>query len=245
MNRWQTLRLYGAGSILLPAAALVIWQEHVWIHAVFVAWTMLAAWAWVVTDRREQAERNARTAQALQTTAIRTLNHHRHDWMNDLQVLYGYIRMNKLDKTVECVEKIRERMTAESRIAKLGIPSLVLFVQSFRTVTNAMQLHVEAADDINLAELPLDGEGAAEALIDTINAYRFAVKPTGGEAARLTVTMQRDERHLHVLLQYEGELLSSEELHDKIKQRLRKAVLRVERMDPAMKEAALRAELNG
>ncbi len=245
MNRWQTLRLYGAGSILLPAAALVIWQEYSWLIAVFVAWTIMAAALWVIADRRIQSERSERTAQALQMTAIRTLNHHRHDWMNDLQVLYGYIRMNKLDKTVDCVEKIRERMTVESRIAKLGIPSLVLYLQSFRTITNSMQLLVEAADDINLAELPLDGERTAEALIDAINGYRFAVKPSSGEAARLTVTMHRDERYLHVLLQYEGELLNAEELHEKFKQRFRKTVLRVERLEPDMREAALRAELNG
>ena len=63
----------------------------------------------------------------VEQTAIQMLNHHRHDWMNELQILYGYIQLGKLDKTVGSVERIKDRMATESRISKLGIPSLVLF----------------------------------------------------------------------------------------------------------------------
>ncbi|WP_223299000.1 Spo0B domain-containing protein [Paenibacillus darwinianus] len=244
MNRWRTIRYYAAGSVLLPIAAVWFWQEELWPSGLLLLWLSAAAAIWIAADRKGLAYRAERALTATETTAIRMLDHHRHDWMNELQVLYGYIRMNKPDKTVECVEKIRERMTAESRIAKLGIPSFVLFVQSFRTVTNAMQLQVDVADEVNLAELPLNGVKVADTLTDLINAYRFGIKPGGGDAARLSIKLHRNETALLVELQYEGELLNAQELYAKCKQRLKKSPLHADRLEPDMLTAALRADLS-
>ncbi|HUC91305.1 MAG TPA: Spo0B domain-containing protein [Paenibacillus sp.] len=244
MNRWRTIRYYAAGSVLLPIAAVWFWREQLWPAGALLLWLTAAAAIWIIADRKEQALRSERAQAALETKAIRMLNHHRHDWMNELQVLYGYIRMNKPDKTVECLEKIREAMTAESRIAKLGIPSFILFVQSFRTVTNAMQLQVDVADDVNLAELPLNGEKVADTLTDLINAYRFGVKPGGGDAARLTVGLHRNETALLIDLRFEGELLNAQELYAKCRQRVKKSPLYADRLEPDMLTAALRADLS-
>lgn len=245
MKRYRMLRLYGAGSLIIPAAAVWIWQTERWADLLFAVWVIAAAWLWIAADRKEQAQRHERTVQTLQTTAIRTLNHHRHDWMNDLQVLYGYIRMNKPDKSAECVEKIRERMAVESRIAKLGVPSLVMFAQSFRTVTSSVMLRFELSDELQLAELPLDAEAVAESLIDILTAYRFALKPGAGDPAKLTVALDRNESALQVGIVCEGDILNAKELQDKIRQRIKKSPLRAERLDPEMKELAFTAALGG
>ncbi|MFD2880227.1 Spo0B domain-containing protein [Paenibacillus rhizoplanae] len=83
-----------------------------------------------VYNRRQYEEELRIQENTLQQAANRTLNHHRHDWMNDLQVLYGYIQLGKPDKSVQCVERIKERIALDSRIAKLGVPSLVFYLQS-------------------------------------------------------------------------------------------------------------------
>lgn len=244
MNRFRALKWYLTGSVLLPAAAVFIWQDKLWVHGVFVVWTIFAAAVWLVLERKEQTHRAERTQQAQQNSAIRMLNHHRHDWMNELQVLYGYVRMNKPDKIAACVEKIRERMTAESRVSKLGDAALILFIHAFRTVTNTMQLHVEAADDVDLTELPLDGRNAADSLMDMVNMYRFGVKPSMGEAAKLTLTLSRDESALHVEFSFEGDLLEPPQLAAKCKQLLKRSVFKAETIEPDMKTIALRAQLN-
>ncbi|CAM4363937.1 Spo0B domain-containing protein [Paenibacillus tarimensis] len=243
MNQWRTIRLYTAGSVLLPAAAVLLWPEKLWMHGMFILWTLLATGLWVWVERREWKNSVAQNKQALQLAAIRTLNHHRHDWMNDLQVLYGYLRLNKPDKTIDCVEKIRERMTVESRIAKLGVPSLILFLQSFRTLTNAVQLEIEVTDDVNLSELPLQAEDVSAALIDIINAYRFAVKSGTGDAAHLALSIARNEEAVIISLEYDGELNDASALYDKCKQRLKKSPLKAELLETDMKDMVLRAEL--
>jgi hypothetical protein len=237
-------KLYGAASVALPAAAVLIWRTEWWPHPVFLVWTAAAAMLWISADRKEREIGNERTIRTLQWTAIRTLNHHRHDWMNDLQVLYGYIRMNKPDKSAECVENIRQRMHAESRIAKLGVPSLILYAQSFRTMPGPITLRFELPDELNLAELPFDAEAAAAALIDVINVYRYGAKPSG-EPAQLTVRLGREESALKARLSFDGEIIQAREAQEKIRRRLKRSPFRAERLEPELKEVLLAADLGG
>ncbi|MBW7476229.1 Spo0B domain-containing protein [Paenibacillus oenotherae] len=221
MNRFRMTKLYAAGSVILPAAAVLIWHSQLWVIAVFLAWFLAAALLWIWCDRKEQGQRLARTVHAMQTSSIATLNHHRHDWMNELQVLYGYIRMGKEDKMVVCVEQIRERMTAESRIARLGIPSLVAYLQSFRTMTHAMELDVEIEGELSLAGLPLDGEQTGEAIIDIINAYRLGTKQGAGDVAKLSVDFVLGDHSLDVTFHYDGELNDASDWKQKCKRALK------------------------
>ncbi|AGA58635.1 MAG: histidine kinase [Thermobacillus sp.] len=243
MNRYRMAKIYGAASVVLPAAAVWIWRTEWWAHLVFILWVAAAALFWVLIDRKERETGHERMMRTLQWTAIRTLNHHRHDWMNDLQVLYGYIRMNKPDKTVECVEKIRQRMQEESRIAKLGVPSLILYAQSFRTAPGPITLHLELPDELNLAELPFDAEAAAAALIDVINVYRYGAKPGAEEPAQLTVRLDREEAALKAVLKFDGEFIQTKDAHDRIRQRLKRSPFRAERLEPELTEVMLAADL--
>lgn len=198
MNRIGPTKRLAAASIAVPAAAVLIWPSQLWLLAVFVVWLTLASVYWICSERKAYESRIEMSNAAIQQTAIRTLNHHRHDWMNDLQVIYGYIRMNKTDRTVQYVEQIRDRMLTESKIAKLGIPSLVLFIQSFRTLTHSLVIDLEIDGELNLAELNVDGEACAKTIIEVINAYRFAVQPGMGDAAKLCIDMSEEEQQLVV-----------------------------------------------
>ncbi|WP_308634749.1 Spo0B domain-containing protein [Paenibacillus silvisoli] len=227
MNRIGMTKSFAAASLLVPAAAVIIWPTQLWLLAVFMIWVVLAAAVWIHTERTEQNARMARAAAAMQQASIRTLNHHRHDWMNDLQVIFGYIRMGKTDKTIQYVEQIRERMVAESKIAKLGVPSLVQFIQSFRTVSHSLVIDVEIDGDVNLAELPLDGELAAESIVGIINAYRFAVRPGIGDADRLVLRITRDEDRLNVSFHCEGQIVELDDWKTKCKRALHNSPLKL------------------
>ncbi|MFC4776476.1 Spo0B domain-containing protein [Paenibacillus sp. GCM10023252] len=245
MNSFRAAKYYGAASVLLPVAAIVIKPSWLWLHAGLIIWVAAAAAWWIVIERKEHEARMAKLITASQTSSIRTLNHHRHDWMNDLQVLYGYIRMGKLDRTVDYVEKIRDRMAAESKIARLGVPSLISYIQSFRTLTSSLQLDVIIDDDIALAELPIDSERTADTLIEVINAYRFAVKPSGGEAAVLTLHMKMDDKELLAAFYYQGELSGQQEQWSiNLQRRLIGAPLQPVRMDKPHEQLLLRADLS-
>ncbi|REE69488.1 sensor kinase SpoOB-type protein [Paenibacillus taihuensis] len=198
MNRIEPTKQLAAASIVVPAAAVIIWPSQLWLLAVFVVWLTLASVYWIWTERKAYESRIESASADIQQIAIRTLNHHRHDWMNDLQVIYGYIRMNKTDRTVQYVEQIRERMMTESKIAKLGIPSLVLFIQSFRTLTHSLVIDWDIDGELNLADLNVDGEACAKTIIEVINAYRYTVQPGLGDAATLCIDLLEEDRKLLV-----------------------------------------------
>ncbi|AJY76071.1 Spo0B domain-containing protein [Paenibacillus beijingensis] len=220
MNRFGAAKLSAAVSVLLPAASVIIWPSLLWVHAVFVFWLAGASAVWIAADRKEGAGRLERAVQAVQKSAIHTLNHHRHDWMNELQVLYGYIRMGKPDKAVASVEKIRDKMAIESRISKLGVPSLVTFIQSFRTFSHSLQLDVDIDTGLQFEDLPLDRQAIADAIVDVVNAYRFQVKPGPGEPATLRLRIYCSDNSLQVELHYDGDIKDEDQLLQILKQRL-------------------------
>lgn len=131
MRSWKRVPWIAACSLVIPLVFVVLYPAP-FASVVCALWSV-AAMSISVYALKRQAEAERKTIiQSMEKTAIASLNHHRHDWMNDLQVLYGYLRLGKLDKSLQCVERIKERVTEESRISKLGIPSLVFYLQSFR-----------------------------------------------------------------------------------------------------------------
>ncbi|MHA6485140.1 Spo0B domain-containing protein [Paenibacillus sp. strain BS8-2] len=237
---------YVATTALLPASALLIWPGERLLAAGCLIWIAAAAIYWILSERRAHRERLSGTIAAMQASSVRTLNHHRHDWMNDLQVLYGYIRLGKLDKTIGYVEKIRERMNAESSISKLGIPSLISYIQSFRTLTNSLMLEVEVEGNVNLLDMGQDtAESTAEMLIHTINAYRLSAKPRLGEEAVLRLHLCADEGTLYASFFYDGELVNPELWNQKLKKQLRDAPLIHVSEEQSYQKVVLKAELRG
>jgi stage 0 sporulation protein B (sporulation initiation phosphotransferase) len=243
MGRLTKAKYYVAATIVLPSAAVFIWPNQVWLTAVFLVWLIAVATYWIRTERKEHAEQTTRTIHSLQNSAIRTLNHHRHDWMNDLQVVFGYIRLKKLDKAVEFVEKISERMAVESSISKLGVPSLISYIQSFRTISNALELQVVIKGDIHLNEITAEADQIAETLIHTINAYRFAAKPGYGDAAVLTLELSLDEDALYAAFYYDGELMNEQQWKQKIQQHLVGAPMQPINFEQPYAKVLLRAEM--
>ncbi|MBM7563765.1 Spo0B domain-containing protein [Paenibacillus sacheonensis] len=240
MNR---IRMFAAVSVILPAAAALSWPTQRWLLAVFLAWTAAAAVLWNRSLAREQARRLEVLERSLQQTAIATLNHHRHDWMNDLQIIFGYIRMGKTDKTIQCVEQIKERMTSESKIAKLGVPSLVMFLQSFRTRTNSMIIDMDIEGEVNLAELLPEKERAANAIIELIQAYRSAAASGSGDASRLLMDLSMDGKKLQLSFHFDGILQSSSDWKSNCERALQGSPLQVADADYGKGMLMLEAQL--
>lgn len=243
MGRLTAAKYYVASSAVLPCAAVFIWPSKVWLTALSFVWLIAAAFYWIKAERKEHTNQTTRTIQSLQTSATRTLNHHRHDWMNDLQVVYGYIRLKNMDKAVQYVEKISERMGGESSIAKLGVPSLISFIQSFRTITNSLELQVVIHGEIHLNEITAEADQIAETLIHTINAYRFAVKPGYGDTAVLRLELSLDDEALYAAFYYQGELMNEQQWKQKIKKQLEGALMQPINFEQSYAKVLLKAEM--
>lgn len=210
MKSWKMALGLSVASLAVPAAIAWIWPAR-WAALLAAAWGAGAVLAAASAIRANGERERQRQERALHQAAIRTLNHHRHDWMNDLQVLYGYIQLNKPDKSVQTVERIKERIALDSRIAKLGIPSLVFFLQSYRTVGGSLELNVEVEEGLQLGDKlsPEAGDELTSAVIGAVRACQFGGTGSSGEPRQLSISFRQEDGDAVVAFCAEGEGLNS------------------------------------
>lgn len=214
-------------SLALPVAAVIVWPDTRWPLYLLALWSLSVGSSVVWMERRSHREQRERLMTLAQTSAIRTLSHHRHDWMNELQILYGYLRLNKPDKAVHVVDRIRTKMEQDSRISQIGDPELATFLLSFRTVCDTMRLDVDVQDGLFLDRMPYASEKLSKSIIGLINVFRFrAASPTTGENV-LNLTLSHNGGELTIVFEYEGEIAAA----DSVAEDLARCVQGIGRID--------------
>lgn len=199
---------------------VAFWLQSLLFTIVLGLWIagVLVVGANAIYKGNEQEQRAM--AQGIEQTAIKTLNHHRHDWMNDLQILYGYIQLNKIDKSKEYVERIKEKMTIESKISKLGVPPLIFYLQSFRTTGSNLILEVEIDENLSLSEIlnPQEGDELTTMIAQTVRAYQYGGLAAWGETRKLTLRFYQEEDDVIVRFEVEDghgqSTISFDHIHD-------------------------------
>lgn len=194
-----------AVSLLIPAAGIIVWRHEQWPLVLFVLWTAAAASFVVVAERRSTRRLHEREIERFYQSALETLSHHRHDWMNEMQILYGYLRLGKPDKAVAVVERIRAKMEQDSRISRLGIPKLAAFFLSFRTICDTMRLEVEVEEGFNVQCGESYAERLTTSVIGLVNAVQVRTTVSTEENV-LRLNFRSDERDVILAIIYEGKL---------------------------------------
>jgi stage 0 sporulation protein B (sporulation initiation phosphotransferase) len=210
----KSMTLWGLAALLslaVPATAVFIWHRSWWPLILFVLWTLAVGAAFWSLERRKHIEHSDHLLNHANLSAIHTLSHHRHDWMNELQILYGYLRLNKIDKAVDVVDRIRVRMDHDSKLSQIGITELATFLLSFRAICDTMKLDVEIQDGLHLNRLPYNAEKLSRAIIGLVNIYRFrSVSPIGGENVMRLSLYRSEDSGLKLEMTYEGELAAAD-----------------------------------
>ena len=194
-------------AIFSVLCMVLIYFLHSPIMSLILSMCMFTVlWGYVLFLKKHAANERRSLLESVQSTAVATLSHHRHDWMNDLQILYGYIQLRKYDKLAACVERIKERMLTESKISRLGIPSLTFYLQSFRELNNNVQLTVRIEDDLQLDTLCSEqgSQHLTSAIVETIRAFQFKDRICWGESLQLTISFYHDQGHVYVSFDQES-----------------------------------------
>ncbi|SDD23589.1 Sensor_kinase_SpoOB-type, alpha-helical domain [Paenibacillus sp. UNCCL117] len=154
--------------------------------------------------RHSAASEAAGSASEQDLRTLRLINHYRHDWMNDIQVLMGYIQLKKYDKLPAMMEKIKDKVQQESLIAKLGIPSLILCLLAFQAEVKELRLDIRMNEEIRLHELP-GWEEVEAGIVLILEGFRTeATASPDSDDNRLELGWSRDERCLRLDIRYSG-----------------------------------------
>ncbi|WP_159881166.1 Spo0B domain-containing protein [Paenibacillus puerhi] len=154
--------------------------------------------------RHSAASEAAGLASEQDLRTLRLFNHYRHDWMNDIQVLMGYVQLKKYDKLPGMMEKIKDKVQQESLISKLGIPSLILFILAFQAEVKELRLEIRMNEEIRLDELPGRGDVASgiQRLLEGFRAE--AASSPYSDDNRLELVWTKGDRILRLDIGYTG-----------------------------------------
>lgn len=151
-------------------------------------------WSHKLRDEEGLAQRNL----------IGVINRLRHDWMNDTQILFGYIQLKKFDNLQPYMEKIKMTMQQESNLSKLGIPSLIAYLFVFRVQSKSLELEVALDQEINLGQLPLS-DGLIEKLVrQTVECVQQYAAAGEDESGTLSLEFEVQEEGLLLDFVYQG-----------------------------------------
>ncbi|MCO7126420.1 sporulation initiation phosphotransferase B [Sporolactobacillus shoreicorticis] len=75
--------------------------------------------------------------------SIELLNSARHEYLNDLQLIKGYLFLNRTQKVEQVIDKMTEKLNNQSRLAHLQIPECAVFLMQFRWSSHAFALTFE------------------------------------------------------------------------------------------------------
>ncbi|GAA0137902.1 hypothetical protein YSY43_47430 [Paenibacillus sp. YSY-4.3] len=231
-----------AGTLTLALLVILYFVESTVWYVVLCVCLLAVLWGYINYVKAQAADERKQLLESVQRTAAATLGHHRHDWMNDLQILYGYIQLGKIDKLASCVDRIKERMAVESKISRLGIPSLVFYLQSFREVNSSVQLEVSINDDLELGKLLTaeDAEELTEAIIATIRAFQFAGRSSWGEMLQLKMSIALEQNEVLVGFVQGEKSGNTEILFQRLTEVLNGKQIRVEHGDSGQAAVQLR-----
>lgn len=74
---------------------------------------------------------------------IRLLNQYRHDVMNELQIIQGYLSIGKIDKVKDKVNSCIDKLNQERKLTNLNTPLFILWLVRFNTLHTNMRATYE------------------------------------------------------------------------------------------------------
>ncbi|RKQ37905.1 Spo0B domain-containing protein [Oceanobacillus halophilus] len=94
-----------------------------------------------------------------ESEVVRLLQHYRHDLMNRLQLVHGYLSMGKIDKVEEKMDELFSHFNEERKLIGLEAPKFILWLIQFNNNHKNLQIsytiHIENQSLSDIDELLL------------------------------------------------------------------------------------------
>lgn len=140
---------------------------------------------------------------------LTVLNRQRHDWLNHVQVLLGYLHLNRTEQGEAHLKRIAEIAMQESMIARLGNSLLSVFFLTFNALNKEMLLEVDVCEKVDVSHLMLDEQSLFQLVSDILCTVNEHVAQDGYEPASMQVSLFTGEAGVHFRFDLAGELTAS------------------------------------
>ncbi|MEI7025250.1 Spo0B domain-containing protein [Paenibacillus sp. y28] len=185
--------------VIAGLAVLMLMSSQVWAAAAIALAVCLTIGVRLMQLKRQMAQRLAEQEAEATAQLLRTVNQQRHDMMNDIQLLSGYVQLKKYDKLGQVLDNIRQKAIRDSAVSRLNLPQFAAYFHSFPAKSSTLSLHVEIDERLEMSKLPLQAEVLSKLLIDVIELYHARLTTSGGEGT-LQVSIGEEENGFRFLL---------------------------------------------
>lgn len=165
---------------------------------------LLGAVAGIAKERAKSGSIRREAEEKAQRELLDTIHLQRHDLMNDLQVLLGYIQLNKQEKVKAHVEHMALRLQEDSAIAKLDDSRLISSLYAFRAGAHQVKLRMDIEHDLSLPAFGERGRLAAKAIAALVPCWEASSRAGQADEAALTVSVARKDGRLRIAFDYEN-----------------------------------------
>lgn len=200
---WKTVRKYLWLAALILTVLIFVFSTHNVITALCMICIGTIIYVYYYYEKKSIQEHYNEQLHQKEQDQLNMLSVQRHDAMNDVQVLLGYLRLDKKDKCIEYVEKIKKRAHSQSVIAKLNDYQLVNYINNLKTCNFTVEFDIEILSD----NLKWKNEYSLF-MIDVISCYEiYAVNSVHDEQILSVYIAVNDE--IYIQFEYTGELMDN------------------------------------
>ncbi|MFS1513862.1 Spo0B domain-containing protein [Chengkuizengella sp. SCS-71B] len=200
MGNWKRKSLITELLVLLLLLFIFI-TSNGWLSRILIMITViLIIFHFFVRKKQKSSERDQSVSETLSF-----IHHYQHDLMNELQLIFGYIKLKKFDKLIFIVEKLKESIQQERNIAKLNTPFLEFVLLKMKTNCKSYQFKVEQS--LNYPEKFTNQlNDHVFLLIELLNLFESYAKNTNDSDNELMVDFFEEQEKLHVAFEFVGKM---------------------------------------
>lgn len=145
-------------------------------------------------------------------TIIKTLQHARHDWMNHIQVIKGYIALGKIEEAERVIEQAVMQAKQEAHLCNLSLPELATMLIIFNWEAHAFQLEYEVLDMSVRTEA--DDKDLVKWMSELFSLIESCIEVYADN--RLSLSIEKAEEGIRFFFEFSGIIKDAEELTKKL-----------------------------
>lgn len=134
---------------------------------------------------------------------LKKLQIERHDWLNHIQVLQGFLKLESYGEVQRYIDTITQKLLLEQAITQLGNDEWVAYILTFETRYPTVQLEIELGEPFSLARYGIHTARILP-LIELLDAIAHTSIVTKKWAPSIILRMAVQDDHVHFILDYIG-----------------------------------------
>ncbi|MEX2104634.1 MAG: Spo0B domain-containing protein [Bacilli bacterium] len=158
----------------------------------------------IITYLMFNDDKETKKAQETQSNVVDVIGHFRHDSMNHLQVIYGYVTMKKFEQIVPFIQKVTDTYHQYSRISQLGPQPFNEYLITYNAVQTKMKVDIQLSEYFPIP-LPLPVQSSFQEMIKNMIHYYEYFNQNDGTANVLNIEMDRAENTLSIGVTFTSE----------------------------------------